>query len=390
VPDDNKAVACARSIHASMGLVGIASDRFLGQAYWSRALRRRIRLPHPKLNGAAYVEEASRRAAEHGWNVVVPLNDYTAHALVENRARLSPSLAAVLPEPEAWEISKDKLRTARLAASLGLHTPLTFCPRDEQEAAEAARATGYPCVVKLRAGCGAVGQIYARNAEELRQVFRAPRPVSDSVFDFEHLLVQQWIDGEPQDVCAVFAHGEPRGVYLQKKVRTWPVDGGRATIVETIENPDVRRAGLALMSALRWHGPIETEFRVERATGKPYLLEINGRFWATVGLSVAAGLDFPMMYCRLALEGDVPPAFQYPLGVRYRYPVPFALITALKSHDRWQVLRDFLGPRRNAFSDLSWRDPAPVLAEHVYLAWRAWKRRSIAPDSQPRRTSEAQ
>ncbi|MGQ9634985.1 MAG: hypothetical protein ACUVXB_12155 [Bryobacteraceae bacterium] len=161
------------------------------------------------------------------------------------------------------------------------------------------------------------------------------------MFDFEHLPIQQCIDGEPRDVCAIFAHGEPRSVYVQRKPRTWPVDGGRATIVKTIEDPVVREAGLAIMRALRWHGPIQSEFGVERRTGKPYLLDVNGRFWAVTGLSTAPGLDFPSMYCHLAVTGDLEPNHQYRAGVRLRWPFPFALLSLARSRERLQVLKGF-------------------------------------------------
>lgn len=372
-PDDNKVVACARSIHASGGVADVASNRFLGQAYWSRSVRKRIRLPHPQ-SGRAYIEAINRLARLQDWNVLLPLNDYTMHAAVTHRAALDPSLKAALPDPAAWAISRDKLRLAEFARQVGVSTPLTFSPKDEHEAADAARATGYPCVVKLRSGCGAVGRRYVRTEAELRTLFRQKREASDMVFDFDHLLVQQYIDGEPRDLCAIFAHGEPRSFYTQRKIRTWPVDGGRSTIVETTDDPTVRDAGLAVMRALRWHGPIETEFRVERLSGKPYLLDVNGRFWAVVGLSVAAGLDFPTNYCRLALDGDIKPRFNYKVGVRMRWPFPFALLTSLKAQDRLQILRDFLWPRGNTLSDWQWSDPVPHLAEHLYLILRGARR----------------
>lgn len=372
-PDDNKVVACARSIHASGGVVDVASDRFLGQAYWSRSVRKRVRLPHPQ-SGRAYIDAINRLAHIRDWNVLLPLNDYTMHAAVTHRAVLDPSLKAALPDPAAWAISRDKLRLAELAREAGVAAPLTFSPSDEYEAVEAARSTGYPCVVKLRSGCGAVGRRYVRTEAELRALFRQERDASDTVFDFDHLLVQQYIDGEPRDLCAIFAHGEPRSFYTQRKIRTWPTDGGRSAIVETTDDPTVREAGLTIMRALRWHGAIETEFRVDRRTRIPYLLDANGRFWAVLGLSVAAGLDFPTMYCRLGLDGDIKPRFNYKVGVRMRWPFPFALLTCLKAPGRSQILSDFLLPRVNTVSDWQWSDPVPHLAEHLYLFLRGVRR----------------
>lgn len=80
-PHDTKVPSCARSIHAAGRVVDVVSDRFFGQAYWSRAVRNRIRLPDPH-DGAAYVDEINPLAPVYGWNVLLPLNDYTRHAAV--------------------------------------------------------------------------------------------------------------------------------------------------------------------------------------------------------------------------------------------------------------------------------------------------------------------
>ncbi len=373
-PDDTKVVTCVRSLRRAGVTPDVAGDHFWGQAYWSRAAGRRIRLPHPKLGGAEYIERINQLAPAHGWRVLLPLNDYTMDAVIRHRRQITPQLAAAVPEAEAWDLSKDKFRIAELARNLGIGAPLSFCPASEAEALEAGRAVGYPCVIKPRRGCGAVGRVFISSPDELLNAFRKLKPVSDAVFDFERLVVQQFIDGEPEDVCAIFRHGEPVAAYTQRKIRTWPLDGGRATVVETTHNRPLLDLGLSIMRALRWHGAIQTEFRIERSSGKPYLIDVNGRFWGALGLAVAARLDFPVLYCKLALGEDLPPAWKYPAGVRFRWPVPFALLTMLGAPHWLSTLREFFQPAPATFSDLSWSDPAPVLAEHIFMLRRVWQR----------------
>lgn len=370
-----------RSLRRAGLVPDVAGDRFWGQAYWSRAVGRRIRLPHPEQGGAEYVERINQLASTYGWRVLLPLNDYTMEAVVRHRKQIIPQLAAAVPEAEAWDLSKDKLRITELARKLGIDAPRSFCPANEAEALEAGRTVGYPCVIKPRRGCGAVGRIYVSDEKELLLAYREFRFGADSVFNFEQPVVQQRIDGEPEDVCALFRRGEPVAAYTQRKIRTWPLDGGRATIAETTHNQKLLEAGLSIMRALRWHGAIQTEFRVERSSGRPYLIDVNGRFWGALGLSVAAGLDFPLFYWKLALGEELPPARDYPAGVRFRWPVPYALLSMLGSPHRLHILRDFFWPAPATFSDLSWSDPAPVLAEHVFMLNRAWRQqgRSARP-----------
>ncbi len=48
-------------------------------------------------------------------------------------------------------------------------------------------------------------------------------------------------------------------------------------------------------------------------------MEVNGRFWGSLQLAVDAGMNFPLLYYRLAMGEDVPNQFDYKVGVRSRW-----------------------------------------------------------------------
>src|SRR5690606_23728063 len=53
-----------------------------------------------------------------------------------------------------------------------------------------------------------------------------------------------------------------------------------------------------------WKGVAMIEYKVDEKTRKPYLMEINGRFWGSLQLAIDAGIDFPALLLRASL-GDV-------------------------------------------------------------------------------------
>ena len=61
------------------------------------------------------------------------------------------------------------------------------------------------------------------------------------------------------------------------------------------------------------------EYKQDRRTGTPVLMEVNGRFWGSLQLAVDAGVDFPFLSCQLALgrRPDVPAAYE--VGARSRW-----------------------------------------------------------------------
>ena len=365
-PDDRKTVAAARSLGRAGAWVAVGGDQLLGQAYYSRFVRRRVRYPHPKYGPAEFIDALNKHIERDRYDVVLPMNDYTTLALSMCRDMVNPTAVMLLPSREAVDIARDKGRTAELARQLGIETPATFVPRDEEELREIADRVGYPCVVKLPRGAGAVGLQFPRNREELLAAFATPRGASDIVFDHAGLLVQEYAAGETRDACVLCRFGEPRAVYAQRRRWMFPLEGGVGTSLESIREPELLDRAVRILKALEWHGPAEVEFRVEPHTGRIRLIEINGRFWGAVDGAIQAGVNFPLLTCRMALEGDVAPVFDYKVGQRYRFPIPFGLLAMMEPGSRRRAVREFFGPARGARSDLVWSDPAPLLAEVWY------------------------
>ena len=56
------------------------------------------------------------------------------------------------------------------------------------------------------------------------------------------------------------------------------------------------------MRALRYTGVAMVEFKVNAKTGEFVLIEINGRFWGSLPLAVAAGANFPLWLYQMWVE----------------------------------------------------------------------------------------
>src|SRR5438105_5036906 len=72
------------------------------------------------------------------------------------------------------------------------------------------------------------------------------------------------------------------------------------------------------LEAMRWHGPAMVEFR-DDGVHPPWLMEVNGRFWGSLQLSIDAGCDFPRLWVDL-LAGkvvDAPRAYRDGVTVRW-------------------------------------------------------------------------
>ena len=113
------------------------------------------------------------------------------------------------------------------------------------------------------------------------------------------------------------------------------------------------------------------EFKRDARDGVSKLLEINGRFWGSLQLAVDAGIDFPYLLYRLAIDGDVEPVLTYDVGVRLRWWLGDVDWLLLRLRERGGIagqlgaILEFLRPTgKMARAEVFRRDdPAPAVEE---------------------------
>ena len=374
VPDDRKVLACVRALDRAGVWTAVASDSLWGEACYSRHARRRLRYPHPAHRPDAFLDTLCQQIDRHRIQVILPMNDYTTLALSRMRHRLPEEVHIALPSAEAVDLAHDKARTLALAVELGIDIPATFEPAGDEELEELAAGIVYPCVLKLNSGAGAVGITYPRSARELLEACRRPRRAADAVFDYQRLLIQEYLPGETHDACVVCCHGEIRAGLTQHRRWMYPPTGGMGVSVETTHDTELLEQAARILAALHWHGPAVVEFRMDPRSGRTSLIEVNGRLGGSSDAGIHAGINYPLLWTRLALDGDIQAQSGHQVGLRFRWPFPFALL-ALTSASPLAVAREFYMPARNTLSDLSIRDPLPHLAEAVYALRRIITRR---------------
>lgn len=219
-------------------------------------------------------------------------------------------------------------------------------------------------MVKARKGAAGTGTRYASNAEDLERIFlEFEGKRSDEILDFETPMIQEYIPGEIQDICVLFNEGQPRAAMAQRRRVMFPPSGGVGIVNETIEAPDLTEMAIRLLKEMSWHGVAQVEFKMDRE-GTPRLMEVNPKFWGTLELSIAAGINFPYLLYRMAKDGDVEPCFRYAKDLQIWWSAahfPQILFAFLRERERvFSVLTD--GGKRKV-SDLDLADVKPHIMQ---------------------------
>lgn len=389
--DQSSSLAIVRALGRRGVRVHVASHVTDSIAGYSRHAQARLLYPDPLHDGDAFVGWLAEMLSHHPYALTIPVTERTLVPIHRNRHRLPTDRLAIAPQ-EALEQALDKELTVGLADRLGIPVPRSLTVHSVDEALRTAASFVYPVVVKPSRSVGTAGAsrvqlsvTYALNVDQLaRQVGHALRHGG--------VILQEYFRGEGVGVELIADRGSVRYVFQHRRLHEVPLTGGGSSLrVSEPVTPHLRQAAETLMAALGWHGVAMVEFKHASATGDYRLVEINGRFWGSLPLAVAAGADFPCMLYELMTEGrvgEVPPArsgivcrnlardldwLEHVL--RRAAPVGIASLPTTG-----RVVRDTLMvfSSRHRFDVQSLQDLRPGWVDMVRIARRQWQRVAAA------------
>ena len=381
--EQRSALAATRSLGQAGAAVHVASCRpspLAGASRWAVAT---LLTPDPSVDVAAYVRCVGDYAAACGADFILPMTDAATMALLAATSLLQ-GCRLLAPPQEAYERVTDKARLLQLAQQLGVPAPATVIATDPAQIFAAAAQLGYPLILKpARSRYALQGRIQAtavravQNEAELQTLL----PQLDWLAAMP-CLVQQFIPGHGAGVFALYGRSGALAWFAHRRLREKPPSGGVSVLCESAHSDPLLQAhAQQLLDAAHWQGPAMVEYRID-TQGKPYLMEINGRFWGSLQLAVDAGVDFPALWLREGLGQPAMPLPQARVGRRLRWllgDVDNLIIQCRGSASFTRKLGALLGFCAS-FLDVSsrqeifrWNDPAPARVE--LRAWFASLRR---------------
>jgi len=292
-------------------------------------------------------------------DVVLPVQHDEIIAVSKNQ-ELFESVGIRLPFPSypLMELTVDKYRMAKIARESGIPVPETYL-LSEIDPRDLGKKIGFPVLTKLRNGTGQRGQKRVQSTEEFEvQVHSLLQE-----YDEEEIIVQEYIPGSVQDtmytVGLLYNHNhELRACVPLKKIRSKSYTGGTAICTKAENRPDVKEMAIRLMNSLgKWEGIADVEIKIDPRDGKPKFIELNPRPWGSMYGAQAAGVDFPMLWVKVALREDFDPIDEFEENVYVSFLTRDLLLLVeivekLFSRERgevWRVLKTYSRPyfRRN-------------------------------------------
>lgn len=301
-------LAAARSL-GSRGLwVAVGETTRKSLAGCSCFCRQTVTYPDPYESPRSFFESILNQIEALGISFLLPITEATTYILLKYRNELPGDLVLPFPPSDAVEQLANKNKLFKLASDHGIPTPETVFCSNAGEGLKALEKWGhFPMVLKpykskiLLDDC-----IVSTNVMIVDTVEKARKAIISNTFFRFPFSIQSFIEGKGQGVFALFDRGKPVCFFAHHRLREKPPGGGVSVLCESvITDKQLRAYSETLLCAAKWHGVAMVEFRVSES-GKPYLMEINPRFWGSLQLAIDSGIDFPWLLYLASTGQPVP------------------------------------------------------------------------------------
>jgi len=358
-------LAVVRSLGRKGIKVMVGDSERISTSFFSRYASKRVVYPDPVKKEAEFLKFLFNLVQKEKIEMIIPITDGCLIPLAKHREEFEKYTKLPLINYDLIMKARDKAQTIRIAEEIGIPVPKTYYPETFQDLE---RVKEYPAIIKPRMSSGSRGFALCNNYEELKNNFETILKEYP-----QGLLIQEYIP--KKDEVGFYAllnqRSELKAFTIQRRIRSYPLSGGPSTLRETIRRDDIKNLSLKLLKSMNWRGLAMVEFRVDARDGAPKLMEINPRFWGSLALSVAAGVDFPHLLYRLAKEGDIEDHLDYKAGVKCRWLFPGDILWFFSAKKNWKNLKDFFKFRGIKDDIIEIADPLPIfgsiLASLIYL-----------------------
>lgn len=358
-----KALAVVRAISDEADTIGVSSEYPISTACLSRHADARHRVVDRTPSGM--IATYNRIVDEHDYDVLLPVGGRTFEIVSEHRDSLHVPIDRILPGHASLMTAIEKAETYALAETEDVPVPAWYRVPDHSALDEVADTIDYPAIMKTGVETEPRFLQLVSSEDALRDAYR--RYITDHQ---SAPVVQEYLPGATRGFFCLFIDGHLKGGYAHRRIREFPPAGGASACAQSELDDELHRYSERLLSALDWHGVAMVEFK-ESHEGVPNLVEINPKFWGSLDLGVASGMNFPAALLNHAVHEDPLELGFHPR--RVHWPLSGDLMHAFRRPSSApEVIKDLIS--RSTRSNIRIDDPVPHVLEGMVNAVSSAKR----------------
>lgn len=265
------------------------------------------------------------------YDVIMPIGEMSTDFITQHEDDFKKYVKIACAPRKVYLQAFNKQNTFDQAMKSGVPCPYTR--RSDQSIEDYLKHAKFPIIIKPRQGLGSIGFHIFLEEEEFRNRLK------DVSFIIGDYVVQEFVDFDHRIDANIFMDkkGQACTSYSADVLRWFPIDAGAGVLIQSTNEPEAIKHAELLLHDLGWQGFANVNFMIDKKTGEPKLLEINGRIPASVKLAYMCGFNISQQLLEMAYDEEVT---QYPendkFGMYVRH-LDTDLAWFVKSKDRFRT-----------------------------------------------------
>ncbi|NRB84282.1 MAG: ATP-grasp domain-containing protein [Winogradskyella sp.] len=245
----------------------------------------------PKLGVKEWLQAIDNYVSEHNIDLILPIHEKCVENLILHKAELkSKDKLVPMTSLKDYKTAINKAKLSEHLSKFKLAQPKTqiFNPLSDQKSIN---LSSYPIIAKPVQNLDGQGIKLLNSDKELNMFLETLK--STYVF-------QEYLEGYDIDCSVLCENGEVLCHIVQRGILYENREFSPAIGIQFLNNNEVLEVVKQLMGSLNWTGIAHIDLRYDNNSKSIKVIEVNGRFWGSMDGALAAGYNFPYLYCLLA------------------------------------------------------------------------------------------
>ena len=292
IPDGEQAllmrVAYCFSVHKHIKIFAMSNTKHFPMRY-SRHLHKIIYVE--KTNENDWVKNINKIVEEYNIDLIMPLYEEGIKTLITHKDLVVEKDKLVsLSKIEDYIKALDKSELAKHLLKNNIAHPKTIIFKPNLIEYSGFSSLSFPVIVKPAVGYGGEGiHVFKIESDLMDFLIKMKKPGT--------YVVQEFIEGYDIDCSVLCENGDIVASTIQKGTLFENQQFAPAIGLQFSKNEQLLDIVKTLIKSLNWSGVAHIDLRYDSKLKDYKIIEINGRFWSSIDASLAAGINFPYLYC---------------------------------------------------------------------------------------------
>jgi|GEM_PF-306757 len=266
-----------------------------GFAAFSKYYKGAIFYPDPLYAAADFISFFEKLAGKYDFIIPTMEKSQLPLSMIKDELEQKGTIVPIPP----YNILRDatnKVKMIETCAKIGINIPKTLILKDPIDIEDIVKKVGVPFIMKTSTEIGIPpgpqNRYFVFKKKPTQELFLS---AFKKLRDYGLVILQEWVTGVGIGASFFFSrHHKIIAYFGHRRILERYPDGGPSVIAESFLYPDAIISGAKLLKTLNWQGVAMVEFKLGHDS-KLYFMELNPRFWGTLPLAIASGVDFPRL-----------------------------------------------------------------------------------------------